>query len=140
MLTKQRLYVLGIVAVVALLIGLIVVFILQRSVVSEDQLVRQVLTGYLKAWAAEKPDLMYKYLSQEDQIITSADYRAQFNEAPVVPLAFQLKDVAIAGQIAEAQVALDWPEVDLDNIEQRQEKFILIKENTWRVSEKESLK
>ena len=116
--------------------------LLSSSSATEKITITKVISGYLKAWSDEKPDLMYDYLATGDKLrIAKAEYIAQYQKFPIKPLAYTVKNINFLDDTnANAIVHVSWPDVGMDTALEKDETFSLTKEgNGWRVREDASL-
>lgn len=100
-----------------------------------------VLDSYFEAWQHAEPARMYTFLSGADQKLTSLnDYRKQFEEFPVRPVAYQVKNVSVHSPTARVELLVEWPDFATGKSVPREEIFYLQKEGgVWKVQESVSL-
>lgn len=107
----------------------------------EKKAVEVVMTQYLTAWQNYAPAEMYKLIAAADRAeISEADYLKQFEEFPLRPSAYVLKEIYLIANGAMAVYNIAWPDFSTDENLMREEEFFLIREDsTWRIKEEVSL-
>jgi hypothetical protein len=147
MFSRKQIKILGICALAGFLLAVcLLLFGLLGSVrpaVSgqESKQAVAVLNNYFEAWQHADPAQMYTFLSSADQKLTSLnDYQKQFEEFPVRPAAYQVKNISVHSPMARVELLVEWPDFSTGKSISREEIFYLQKEGgKWKVQESVSL-
>jgi hypothetical protein len=99
-----------------------------------------IMKNYLEAWKTGNSEKMYDFISAPNQeMVSREDYVKDFNDFPLKPNGYRIRDSRIRGIRAEVKVFLTFP--DLTDIEgerknKEEQVFILVNEDgKWKVFE-----
>lgn len=139
---KMKRYFLLIAIIVSIIGGTIFgLFVGRTQGVTPEEQVAYVIEIYFEAWQQLQPEIMYRYISENDRTdVSIEEYVEQFKQFPVRPVKYQISSISVTGTSARARMIIAWPELEGGSPLSREEVFYLVREDRgWRILEEGSL-